>query len=93
MNSSSDRHDCERNRRLEVVREWNEIGGAFILSYSMLLNLCRLEVYESDIIICDEGHILKNENTQIYRAMHRFSTVRRILLTGTPMQNNLKECK
>lgn len=44
-----------------------------------------------DLVICDEGHMLKNENTALSKAMSQIRTLRRIVLTGTPMQNNLKE--
>lgn len=46
-----------------------------------------------DLVICDEGHLLKNEKTSISKAMMKLRTLRRIVLTGTPLQNNLKECK
>ncbi|KAE8739325.1 hypothetical protein FOCC_FOCC015174 [Frankliniella occidentalis] len=44
-----------------------------------------------DLVICDEGHLLKNEDTGISKAMTRVKTLRRVILTGTPLQNNLKE--
>ncbi|RZB39883.1 transcriptional regulator ATRX -like, partial [Asbolus verrucosus] len=44
-----------------------------------------------DLVICDEGHLLKNEKTHLSIAMNRLKTMRRIVLTGTPLQNNLKE--
>jgi hypothetical protein len=37
--------------------------------------------------------MLKNEDTALAKAMRRIRTLRRIVLTGTPLQNNLKECK
>lgn len=43
-----------------------------------------------DLVICDEGHLLKNEKTSISKAMMKLRTLRRVVLTGTPLQNNLK---
>ncbi|KAL7017605.1 hypothetical protein ACKWTF_010454 [Chironomus riparius] len=44
-----------------------------------------------DLVVCDEGHLLKNEKTSISKCMMKLRTSRRIVLTGTPLQNNLKE--
>ncbi|KAB0803202.1 hypothetical protein PPYR_00172 [Photinus pyralis] len=44
-----------------------------------------------DLVVCDEGHLLKNEKSNLSIAMNRIRSPRRIVLTGTPMQNNLKE--
>ncbi|EDV53661.2 uncharacterized protein Dere_GG12244 [Drosophila erecta] len=44
-----------------------------------------------DLVVCDEGHLLKNEKTSISKAVTRMRTKRRIVLTGTPLQNNLRE--
>ncbi|XP_068228136.1 LOW QUALITY PROTEIN: transcriptional regulator ATRX-like [Palaemon carinicauda] len=44
-----------------------------------------------DVMVCDEGHLLKNEKTALSKAINKIRTSRRIILTGTPLQNNLKE--
>jgi transcriptional regulator ATRX len=44
-----------------------------------------------DVVICDEGHLLKNEKTAYNKAVSKLKTLRRVVLTGTPLQNNLIE--
>ncbi|MBA0727312.1 hypothetical protein Golax_000311 [Gossypium laxum] len=44
-----------------------------------------------DLLICDEAHRLKNDQTMTNRALAALSCKRRILLSGTPMQNDLEE--
>ena len=44
-----------------------------------------------DFLICDEAHRLKNAETLTYTALANLPCKRRILLSGTPMQNNLEE--
>ncbi|KAG6329996.1 hypothetical protein ID866_9092 [Astraeus odoratus] len=46
---------------------------------------------EWDSIVFDEGHVLKNFQSQRYQALLRFEARWRLLLTGTPLQNNLQE--
>ncbi|XP_037030539.1 uncharacterized protein LOC119070351 isoform X7 [Bradysia coprophila] len=45
----------------------------------------------ADIVICDEGHVIKNSTAGITLAVNQIETKRRIVLTGTPMQNHLME--
>lgn len=44
-----------------------------------------------DLVICDEGHRLKTQGNKSAQAIKSFQTTRRILLTGTPIQNDLGE--
>ncbi|CAF1046224.1 unnamed protein product [Rotaria sp. Silwood1] len=43
------------------------------------------------LIICDEGHRLKNAENQTYDALFKLDCRRRVLLSGTPIQNDLLE--
>ncbi|KIP08428.1 hypothetical protein PHLGIDRAFT_69414 [Phlebiopsis gigantea 11061_1 CR5-6] len=44
-----------------------------------------------DTCVFDEGHVLKNFQSQRYQALLRYTARWRLLLTGTPLQNNLQE--
>ena len=41
--------------------------------------------------IFDEGHTLKNFESQRYKSLIQIRSNWRVLLTGTPLQNNLQE--
>ena len=42
-------------------------------------------------VTIDEGHRIKNEKSSLRRALNRIDSPFRLLLTGTPLQNNLHE--
>ena len=44
-----------------------------------------------DIVIADEGHRLKTANNKALLAIQSLNTERRIILSGTPLQNDLNE--
>ncbi|KAJ7514819.1 hypothetical protein O6H91_23G060700 [Diphasiastrum complanatum] len=44
-----------------------------------------------DLLICDEAHRLKNDQTLTNQALAGLHCRRRVLLSGTPMQNDLEE--
>ncbi|CAG5116055.1 unnamed protein product, partial [Candidula unifasciata] len=93
--------------RAKALRDWQNSGGIMIIGYEMYRNLtagnrCKNKKQKAafqetlvdpgpDLVICDEGHILKNEASAISKAMNRMRTRRRVVLTGTPLQNNLTE--
>ncbi|VDP99359.1 unnamed protein product [Trichobilharzia regenti] len=63
------------------------------MSYEMFLQHAN-DVYtitDLDMVVCDEGHRLKNSNINTTMALCKLRANRRLLLTGTPLQNHLNE--
>jgi len=88
-----DRATIEKN--LDAFCKTN-IYSILIASYECLrAHIGRLTSHRDarccDLLICDEAHRLKNRDNQTTRALHSLPCKRRILLTGTPMQNDLEE--
>lgn len=44
------------------------------------------------MLVLDEAHKVKNDSTQVSNACRRITKESCVFLTGTPVQNNLKEC-
>jgi SWI/SNF-related matrix-associated actin-dependent regulator of chromatin subfamily A member 5 len=42
-------------------------------------------------IIIDEAHRIKNENSMLSQIVRTLNSRNRMLITGTPLQNNLRE--
>ncbi|CAH6720376.1 DNA repair and recombination protein Rdh54p [[Candida] jaroonii] len=63
-----------------------------IMSYEKLHN-CENELQEVsfDLLICDEGHKLKNTNNKSLKILKSLDIEKKVLLSGTPIQNNLNE--
>lgn len=47
--------------------------------------------FASSLLVVDEGHVLKNSSSQLYRHLSKIPAANRLLLTGTPLQNSLLE--
>lgn len=50
-----------------------------------------LRKFKWEYIIVDEAHKLKNEDSQVSKRLRELESHYRLLLTGTPLQNNLHE--
>ncbi|XP_047948153.1 protein CHROMATIN REMODELING 4-like isoform X1 [Salvia hispanica] len=44
-----------------------------------------------EVLVVDEGHRLKNSSSKLFGLLNTFSFQHRVLLTGTPLQNNIGE--
>lgn len=63
-----------------------------IISYEMFLrNIKEVEKINFDLIICDEGHRLKNTSIKTSTLLSSLPVRKRIVLTGTPIQNDMQE--
>ena len=43
------------------------------------------------VLAIDEAHRLKNDDSLLYKSLKEFNSNHRVLVTGTPLQNSLKE--
>ncbi|KAM3340669.1 hypothetical protein P3S68_028303 [Capsicum galapagoense] len=43
------------------------------------------------LLVLEEGHTAQNEQSLVWKALNKVETEKRILLSGTPFQNNIKE--
>lgn len=61
-------------------------------SYEMVLrDHAALSKIDWAFIVVDEGHRMKNADAKLFRELQQFKSATRLLITGTPLQNNLKE--
>ncbi|KAJ4008117.1 DNA-dependent ATPase fun30 [Fusarium irregulare] len=84
-------------QRAEIAEEIADQSGAYhvvLATYSQINNETDIESMQSfglNAAIFDEGHKMKNPQTKIYRDLRRIPASWKMLLTGTPVQNNLLE--
>jgi len=68
------------------------VNPVLIISYETFrLHAEVLHRGEVGLVLCDEGHRLKNSENQTYQALMGLNAKRRCLLSGTPVQNDLLE--
>ncbi|KAH7245865.1 P-loop containing nucleoside triphosphate hydrolase protein [Fusarium tricinctum] len=80
------------------LRQWAIASGravtrpVIIVSYETLrLNVEELKHTKIGLLFCDEGHRLKNSDSNTFNALNSLNVSRRVILTGTPIQNDLTE--
>lgn len=91
-----------RRERENLIRDWHfSEGSVLIISYTLFAKIVGGKgglgdefvqtLLNPDMVVLDEGHLVKNPDAQINKAISKFITRKRIILTGTPLQNNLEE--
>lgn len=80
------------------LKQWAIASGrsivrpVLIVSYETLrLNIDALKDSPIGLLLCDEGHRLKNKDSLTWTALNSLNVSRRVILSGTPIQNDLSE--
>ncbi|CAI9090602.1 OLC1v1025414C1 [Oldenlandia corymbosa var. corymbosa] len=99
-------HGSSKARAIIRQYEWqiNEDAGSqqkntatykfdvLLTTYEMVLaDASYLRGIPWEVLVVDEGHRLKNSDSKLFGLLNTFSFQHRVLLTGTPLQNNLSE--
>jgi len=83
----------------EIIRNFECENGDGELTFNVLLTnyemVCKDKTFFQDMvwsnIVVDEAHRLKNKESLLYNVLVAIESHHRLLLTGTPLQNSLKE--
>lgn len=84
----------EKQERQELIKnelldgEWD----VTVTSYEMVIReKSQLRKFAWEYIIIDEAHRIKNEESLLSQVIREFNSRNRLLITGTPLQNNMHE--
>lgn len=83
-----------KDDRAELIKDRlvDEKFDVCITSYEMILReKAHLKKFAWEYIIIDEAHRIKNEESSLAQMVRAFNSRNRLLITGTPLQNNLHE--
>ncbi|OAE22447.1 hypothetical protein AXG93_3348s1040 [Marchantia polymorpha subsp. ruderalis] len=75
-------------KKLKQVYKFN----VMLTTYEMVIqDSSQLRAIPWEVLVVDEGHRLKNSGSKLFTLLNTFSFSHRVLLTGTPLQNNFSE--
>ncbi|KAF8972939.1 P-loop containing nucleoside triphosphate hydrolase protein [Flammula alnicola] len=79
---------CDKNNSaVDLLDARSKVYEVLVIGYERL----RTVIPPIGLIICDEGHRLKSANNKTAAMFKALSTRRRVILSGTPIQNDLGE--
>ncbi|XP_028271068.1 DNA excision repair protein ERCC-6-like isoform X3 [Parambassis ranga] len=90
-------HGISKNERTRNLEKVQRRGGVIITTYTMLMNNWQQlsshngREFQWDYMILDEAHKIKSNTTKTAKSVNSIPSKNRVLLTGTPVQNNLRE--
>ncbi|EOX97926.1 PREDICTED: protein CHROMATIN REMODELING 35 isoform X2 [Theobroma cacao] len=93
-----------RLQQLDVLKKWVECKSILFLGYKQFSTIicdggfsqtsisCQeILLRAPSILILDEGHTPRNENTDVLQSLAKVQTARKVVLSGTLYQNHVKE--
>jgi ATP-dependent DNA helicase len=87
-----DKKERERLRKTRLRHPGTDQFPIMVTSYEICMNDRKyLTSFGWQFIIIDEGHRIKNLDCRLIRELQQFQSANRLLITGTPLQNNLTE--
>ncbi|KAI1285897.1 DNA excision repair protein ERCC-6-like [Halotydeus destructor] len=91
-----DFHEGSKQRRLQNLRHVQRNGGVLLTTYDLArnfdheMNNLGSKKFTWDYLVLDEAHKIKNP-TKTSKSLQEFRSYFRLAITGTPVQNNLRE--
>lgn len=80
-------------QRAEIVRDFivPRKFNVVLTTYEFALKDNELLAVDWQYVVIDEGHRIKNKNAKLSQKLREYKSRNRLLLTGTPLQNDLEE--
>ncbi|GIK05880.1 DNA-dependent ATPase protein rad54 [Aspergillus viridinutans] len=80
------------------IKQWAIASGRAVVRPVLIVSYETLRMYVDalkdspiGLLLCDEGHRLKNKDSLTWTALNSLNVTRRVILSGTPIQNDLSE--
>ncbi|UJO21689.1 DNA repair protein rhp54 [Fulvia fulva] len=82
----------------QQMRQWASATGRAVIRPVLIVSYETLRLYVDELrntpiglMLCDEGHRLKNAESNTYESLTGLNVKKRVILSGTPIQNDLSE--
>jgi len=87
-----------KEQLIQQLKQWSVASGRSVVRPVLIVSYETLRLYSDELkdtpiglMLCDEGHRLKNGDSQTFTALNGLNVQKRVILSGTPIQNDLSE--